>query len=336
MGEKTQNHKSIKSLRWFDLYFLIVSTIVIIPLIYSKSTLDPNVAPRLLALGIIILIFLFLKILNLKSVKSDFNFLRLAIFPIFLLYIIWIVATLTNAINWAEGMYDLTKTTLSFLLLAFAVQVFNKYKNSFSILAKTILISSVFATSLGFYQYFTNIPGKSDYNLFMALYAVKGLMAHKNQFAISLMLMLPFSFYGILKFKSWWRGLSIYSTLTILTNIVMVQSRSVWVATLVFIVSFGIMWFIVFLVVLVIGIGFGIVQRTEAFNTMKYRVASLFDTKSHDNQGRLMMWKSTWELANDNMMVGVGAGNWRIAILPYYEANHGPWSQISKLAKTTQ
>jgi tetratricopeptide (TPR) repeat protein len=121
-----------------------------------------------------------------------------------------------------------------------------------------------------------------------------------------------------------------------------VQSRSVWIATFVLLVSIGIMWLTVFLkknhksingrksilvasivLLIIIGIGFGFFKTTEAFKTMKYRVASIFDTKSHDNQGRLMMWKSTWELANDNSLCGVGAGNWRIAILPYYEANHG-------------
>jgi len=343
MGEETKNHKSIKVFKHIDLYLLIASAILIIPLIYTNSTLDPNMAPRLMALGVLILISSFLKILKLKRIKSDFNFLKLVIFPIFILYILWVATSLTNAINWAEGMYDLTKTTLSFLLLAFAVQVFNDNENSFTILTKTVVVSSLFASSLGLYQYFTHVPGKSGHELFMALYAVKGLMAHKNQFAISLMLMLPFSFYGMLKFNKWWKGLSIYSSVIILTNIVVVQSRSVWVATLVLIVSFGILWLVFFtkrnkegilfrrdktlttaiVAIIIIGIGFGAFQKTEAFKTMKYRAASLFDTKSHDNQGRLMMWKSTWELANDNILTGVGAGNWRIAILPYYEAKHG-------------
>jgi len=343
MGKKKLNYSLSEVFRSLDLYILIISTIIIIPLIYTNSTSDPNMAPRLLALGIIVLVFSFLNILKLKKEKSDFNFLKFIIFPLFFLYLLWGVMTLTYAINWAEGMYDLTKTALSFLLLIFVVQVFNKNNNAFSVVVKSVLISSVFATSLGLYQYFTNVPDKSGYDLFMALYAVKGLMAHKNQFAISLMLMLPFAFYGILRFKKWWWGLSIYSTVTILTNIVMVQSRSVWVATLIFLASFGMMWLILFLkvrtsqkqyvkkmvfigaiiVLVLVGVAFGVFQKTEAFKTMKYRVTSIFDTKSHDNQGRLLMWKSTWELANDNRLTGVGAGNWRIAILPYYEANHG-------------
>jgi len=36
------------------------------------------------------------------------------------------------------------------------------------------------------------------------------------------------------------------------------------------------------------------------------------------------MWKSTWQLSKDNLLFGVGAGNWKISILPYYHHYYGP------------
>ena len=56
---------------------------------------------------------------------------------------------------------------------------------------------------------------------------------------------------------------------------------------------------------------------------MKYQVSSIFDSKSDNNQGRLKIWESTLQLSHDNLFLGVGAGDWRITVLPYYNVNFG-------------
>ena len=47
----------------------------------------------------------------------------------------------------------------------------------------------------------------------------------------------------------------------------------------------------------------------------------MFDMQSHDNQGRLHIWESTYNLSKDNIIMGVGAGNWKINIPPYFPYN---------------
>ncbi len=326
-----------------DLYFLVVSAIIIIPLVYSNSTADPNLAPRLIAFSILIFGFSIFNIVKPISKRNNFDFVKLLIFPVFLAYIIWSLISLTQAVNPAEGSFDIIKTFLSFALLVFTTQVFINNKNAFPFLVKTVIVSSLIATSFGLYLYFTEALGKSGYSLFAALYKIKGLMAHKNQFAISLFLMLPFVIYGIFKFDKWWRGFSVYSISLILLNIVIMQTRSVWVATIIFIFIFISLWALFFfkdklrsnpdllkkgaiavVIFLVIGLGAILVfQESGAFILMKNRLTSLFDTKTHDNQGRLKMWESTWEMSQDNLVFGVGAGNWRISIVPYYKVKHG-------------
>ena len=343
MKKHTKKQKSQKVIKPFDLYFLFISTIFVIPLVYLGITTDPNLAPRLFVLGFIFGIFSLLSIAMLINKIPEFRFIKLIIFPVFLLYFVWMMISITQAVNWAEGLFDLIKTALSFLLLVFATQVFLNNKNAFSFLVKTVIVSSVIATAYGLYQYYEEVPGKSGYELITALYEVKGLMAHKNQFAISLLLMLPFTFYGMLRFRKWWQGLSIYATLLIIIIIVIMQSRSVWVATGFFIITLGVIWLWTFLrqekrnikglgkIIAIVTIvfllassaAFWAFQKTEGYKIMKYRVSSLFDTKSHDNQGRLKMWESTWEMSQDNLLFGVGAGNWRISIVPYYQVKHG-------------
>ncbi|MCF6171595.1 MAG: O-antigen ligase family protein [Bacteroidales bacterium] len=305
--------------------------------------MDANLAPRLLALGIVILLVTLLNIRKPLRDKPPINFIRLPVFPVFLLYFLWSIFSVTHAVNPAEGTFDITKTFLSAALLIFAVRIFIAYKQATSFLVKCVVLSALIATSIGLYQYFDKVPGHSGYDLLMALYEVKGLMAHKNQFAISLFLMLPFTFYGIMLLKKWWRGLSIYSTLLILLNIVILQTRSVWVATLVFLLSTLVLWLIVtfknrasgysglrkkglaigMILMVVAAASFLVFQKSGTLSLVKYQVSSLFDSQSHNNQGRLKMWGSTWDLSQDNFLLGVGTGNWKIAIVPYYKVNYG-------------
>lgn len=343
MGRKKQKAKAQKISKPIDLYFFLATTIVLIPLITSTQTMDSNLAPRLLAVGIVILGFTLFNIFKPAAQKPKFEYLSLLIFPVFGLYFLWSIVSLIPAINPAEGTYDIVKTFLSLALLIYAVQIFIEYKSAFSLLVKGVIISAVIATSIGLFQYFDKVPGNAGYQLYLSLYEIKGLMAHKNQFAISLFLMLPFTLFGVFNMKKWWWWLSLYSTLLILINIVILQTRSVWVATVVFVISLGILWFAFFkknkfksyaglykkalavagILVVVMAGSYFIFQKSGTVQMVNYQVSSLFDTKSDNNQGRLKMWESTWNLSKENLFMGVGTGNWRIAIVPYYQTNYG-------------
>ena len=351
MGRKNQIRKAQKKSRKnpldkskpFDLYFLVISTIIIIPLIFSRKTLDPDLGPRLLALGIVIFLISAYYITRSLKNRPDLSFVKLLIFPVFVLYLLASVFSMTQAVNPTEGLYDIAKTFLTILLLIYATLIFIKYKNFSDILTKAVILSSVIATSIGLYQYFVNVPGNTGSELLKSLYSVKGLMAHKNQFVISMFLMLPFTTYGLYKYKKLWMAVSALQTLMILLNIVILQTRSVWVATVVFGVVFFISWLIFTInkkeskkaislkqgliigaIILIVVSGSAVVfKQTGTVALLQHKVSSLFDSKSHDNQGRLKMWESTWDLANDNFVFGVGAGNWKISVLPYYNANFG-------------
>jgi tetratricopeptide (TPR) repeat protein len=129
----------------------------------------------------------------------------------------------------------------------------------------------------------------------------------------------------------------------ILLNIVILQTRSVWVATVFFAFIFLLLWFIFTIkhkgvsksislkqvaliaasVIIIVSGSALIFKKTGTVELLKHKVSSLFDSKSHDNQGRFKMWESTLDLAEDNIFFGVGAGNWKISVLPYYNANFG-------------
>jgi hypothetical protein len=202
------------------LWLVLVPAVIIIPFLYSFSTDDPVLTIRFLGLSITILIIAVYQFFTRKAESYPSGFIKLPVFIVFVLYLLWTVLSVTWAINPSEGLYDITKTFLSIVFLFFTVQVLIKYNKAFEFLVKTVITVSFVSTTFGIVQYLQNVSGLAGYEQYMALYKVKGLMAHKNQFAISLFLMLPFAFTGVFLLKKWWRAAGTVSVLLILLNIV--------------------------------------------------------------------------------------------------------------------
>ncbi len=327
----------------FERYFLPVTLILLIPLISTNELMDFNAAPRLLVLSIVVLLVAIYNLLQKKQTGS-FQFVKLAVFPVIVLYIVWSLITLIPAMNPGAGTFDVVKTTLIAGLLIYFVYFIKTQKNSLHVLVKSVIISAVIATIIGLYQYVNNVPGKTGDDLYMALYKVKGLMAHKNQFAISLLLMLPFSIYGTITLKRWWRGLAGLALLLILIDITIIQTRSVWIAVIFFALSVLILIPVFYLknnlkgfliknkkaigitagaIVIVLVVTLIFVQQSGSFSLLKEQASTTFSTKSANAQHRIKMWDASLQLFEDHPWLGVGAGNWKIAVIPYYHLNFG-------------
>ena len=327
----------------FERYFLPVTLILLIPLISTNELMDFNAAPRLLVLSIVVLLVAIYNLLQKKQTGS-FRFVKLAVFPVIVLYIVWSLITLIPAMNPGAGTFDVVKTTLTAGLLIYFVYFIKTQKNSLHVLVKSVIISAVIATIIGLYQYVNNVPGKTGDDLYMALYKVKGLMAHKNQFAISLLLMLPFSIYGTITLKKWWRGLAGLVLLLILIDITIIQTRSVWIAVIFFALSGLILIPVFYLknnlkgfliknkkaigitagaIVIVLVVTLIFVQQSGSFSLLKEQASTTFSTKSANAQHRIKMWDASLQLFEDHPWLGVGAGNWKIAVIPYYHLNFG-------------
>ena len=344
--KKTKRLKKDSSRKNYFTAFFILVLIVIFPFIHSYETIDFNASPRIMALSVfIMLVSLYHLLIDNKRDDHGFAFLKLAVFPVSLLYLLWSIITLIPSAMPGEGSYDIVKSFLTLSLVIYSVKLFNEdFDNSLNLLVKSVIVSAFIAGFAGLYQYLENVPGKSGFDLYSALYKVKGLMSHKNQFAISLMMMLPFTVYGLLFMNKLWRFLSGFATLLLVLNIVLVQTRSVWIAILFFIFIVPLLSFIFLrennlknlvlkyrkvlilssvLILIGLSVVFVVVSRTGAARLMKQQAQSTFSTKSQNAQWRLKMWNSSLQLAEDHLLLGVGAGNWKSAVIPYYHLNFG-------------
>ncbi len=316
-------------------YIFIGLLIIVLPLVFSTHTLDPVLMPRLLALNIIILISTPLIIR-----KRNFS-LNIGIFIPIIAYLLISTISLFYAFNYKEGFYDVAKTTTFLWVLLLLVITFNKHENVFYSLPFFISLAACIALIIGFHNLTTSSslfqnPYLTDGR--PAIYAVSGLMAHKNQYAISLMLMLPFTIFGIYKYKSYKKYLAVVVTILLLLMIAMLKTRSVWVG-----ISGGLLTGLALLFIfyknlnlnsqqikklaLVSLAGLTIISTTVFFsvnnsNSKPSIIKEIFDTHSATNINRFKIWTVTCDMIHDNPVLGVGSGNWKIKSPGYFSAVH--------------
>ena len=196
---KDQNEKANKARSPVLHLFFVVFFLVFVPVIYSKTTIEPAVYPRFLAIAVGLLILFLALLFQKRGIPSGFFKKAPVLFSG--LFIVITGVSLFFAINPVEGLADLLKWILVFLIMS-AVYLLSKQSQGFiKLIVKGIIVSTLLAVLIGLYQFFTEAFQNDDPN---ALYEVSGLMGHKNQFSISLFLMLTLLAFGALSLKDFW------------------------------------------------------------------------------------------------------------------------------------
>ncbi|MFH1614707.1 MAG: LamG-like jellyroll fold domain-containing protein [Planctomycetota bacterium] len=243
----------------------------------------------------------------------------------FLGYFLFSAISLFKAINITEGIYEVLKIFLSIVYLFVATIILSKNRNYISILVKAVITMATVLSALSIYQYlrYDSIDCCAT-------------MANKNQLSSALFLTLPFCLYAALSFHNYWKFIGIIPTVLVLINIFLLQTRAVWVGLFaptvltVIVVSVFIRrldistktflkGFICITLGLIVAISvFGYLYlRTNSMNYLEKRIQSIYSANYLSNQQRFHIWQISGEAIKENLMFGVGAGNWKIVIPSY-------------------
>ena len=336
MSIKKKNIKTKQERVFVPSLVLALTLVVVIPLIHVKSVLDPVLYPRFTAWSVSLLLLLLLVGVYRKRIQLDFQFLRSGFFYTLTGFLIVSIISLAFAINPVEGLTDVFKWLLFSISIFLILSLLKASESTLNIIFKAIIINAGIAIIIGIYQYFTQVLGNHDPN---AIYEMKGLMAHKNQFSISLFLMLPFLFSSLFILERNWKKLNVIVLLLVLILIFILQTRAVWIALFfsgiiassLLLLSFSknglidmnsklvkkllVSVLAIFALLLVL---FIVLPEVGLIKLVSTRISSIFDLGSSSNEGRLQMWDATYRLFLDNQIIGVGGGNWKISIYPYY------------------
>jgi O-antigen ligase len=323
---------------WRESLFFF-SFFCLIPCLIIPGFPDPVLPVQITALPLI-LFFITLTIVRNKNFNDQINVaVRQPAVFVFLLFLIAMAISLFWAINPAEGIYDLIKTSSSLVLLIFSMVLFTNWRPALPLAIRLVLFTSSVFVIVGIVQFFVFANAGSSEEYYHSLYEITGLSGHKNQFAIALFLLLPWLIYGVFSMHGHIKNFAVLITIAVFLLILLLQSRSVWLGLLSAFVCF--LFFAFFLKrkkpvhfkqmkkqiryalasgILLIAVFVIIVLGSKYLthnNVLHFQATGLIDAGEKRNIPRLSIWASSLEMINDHTIVGVGAGNWKIDIPPY-------------------
>ena len=298
--------------------------IAIIPLLFSFSTSDPTLSIRFLTLSLIVLIlsviqFYFKKKIIIDVIKHPFNICLIIIFFSFL------CSLFVNGLS-SEGIYTILKLLLGLLFFILITQFTAEY--GYKDLINSLVIFSLLVSFIYIYQFATNYSNimaiDSDWLRNKELDKIASSMGHKNLLSSINFLLLPFLFYSFIIKKNIWRFFSILSIILIFLVLIQTQTRAVFAAYFISIISYIIISrknitfrkvifgfsFLIFL----LSLSYFVIKKTDRVDALKSEIKKTFEFST---TSRYKLYSSTLKLIYDNPFIGVGPGNWKINVWQY-------------------
>lgn len=320
--------------------------VAILPFLFSRVTIDTNIAVRYLFLACFIFLFLIIFYLP-RLIKGRLVFntsIQIKIlFGLGIGFALWSILGMAFAINPAEGYYEISRYILNLIVLFIVLTVVIEEEGQVLKLCKLVTIVAMAQSLVGLMQNydlaFTDLPGNV---------VPYGLMGNRNVFGSAEALLLPFAIYVLYKASTEWKIICGITMSMVIFSLILSQTRSAWLAgvsipitSLILVMIFskanrkkwiiatsaGIIGTAVLLVIL-----FKSDEEGTLSKSVKERAMSLLKkdtTKSSVGAGstsdRMDVWKKTILLIKDKPVFGVGTSNWKIAI-PAYGTEGLRWS----------
>lgn len=322
----------------FSIFLFFGFTIIILPLIYLKQTLDPVLMPQLFAAGLFIFLFWIYYHAFLRRNTFGSNSFKPVIIWLVIGYFLSIIVSSFLAINLKESLFDISKTLVFIGVIFLSMALLNESIHNLTTISFLFLISVSIALIIGFQQYVEDVfpdPNRLLDDGRPVIYLVDGLMAHKNLYASSLFMSLPLLIFGF--FRSTKTIRFIYGLVTFLTffMIFLLSTRAVWLGVIVaagligilivlFANQFGISsrirkWILISMAGLMVS---GLILVVSIDSTDNYspveRLKSIVSSKDVNNIYRLHVWEITMDIIKKNPFTGVGAGNWKLIAPNFY------------------
>jgi O-antigen ligase len=298
--------KLIKGGNWeFYLGFLFF---LLCPLLFNHFVLEPTNVPRFVV-GSTLLLFAFFGIVEDKRV------LTLPASPLVALLIGFYIIHLTSlfwSLNVADAIYESQKIFLGICGIIFFISQTTS-ENESNRLLKTVIASAAImgvieTVEIAIYGY-AYAP-----NMTQSLY----LAGHKNLLSSALFLTIPFSVYGVYALKDKWKWLSIVGLVTSVLIIAVLQSRSVIAALILSVLCFGVMLLLHKMSKVIRQIIIALVLALSVSTVAIIFKMKVYDQKEHTANEfnaslveRYKLWDKSFQIIQDNPILGVGAGNWK-------------------------
>ncbi|MEA3443229.1 MAG: O-antigen ligase family protein [Bacteroidota bacterium] len=330
MKSSIKGNKNISILNWFGIIFLLI-----VPLVFLPQVLDAALMPRLTVFGISLLAFFIFLFYFRKKKNASFQFRNMFDVPVLMLLAFWIIAGLSIfvATNKPEA-FSIWLTIPPFIaFVMLGIYVFSIESNPVATISKYIVVFGILHSLIGIAQ-FINLTSSIGLSHELSYY-VKGLSAHRNLYAQVLFLSLPFSLYAILYNRGMWRWLAVLSGFLSLAMVIVLLVKSVWMAmvvsivlTIVIVLNYYrlfkfdgksirkfVVGFLIFVSVIIISVF--VYAKLDSWETIDKQADWIRNYRFGSSLERIDLWEKSVDMYRDNYLLGVGTGNWKIALPAY-------------------
>jgi putative inorganic carbon (hco3(-)) transporter len=316
----------------YSLIILLYGFITVVtPNLY---TFDSN-GPKFLSLAILnLLAFVFL--LTRKDLRTQHDgydfFFRNKVGFIYFLFLVLTLLSFVKAINIFESIIMFAKIFTVFTaayIISIVLRSDKRYLTHLAFALSFLLIADGFTV---FYHIFINVMEGKGPNIL----EIKSVYSNKNILAASLFVKIPFALWLFSFKKGWLRILGIFSLFIGFLGLLFLSARAFYIGSiilfLVYVPFLGISYYrknekrqlLYLLISLAIIITMGFVFFTFALkhfypksNQSDYNFITRLKTAVRGEPARIASWGRTVELIKENPLLGVGTGNWKVAVLKY-------------------
>ena len=297
-----------------------------LPVIVSFRTSDPVLSIRYFYLSIFIIgFFLFYAY---KKISINFFVLRSPVIILILIIILFSsISLLINGVE-AESIYSLSRLISIFLLIILFTNYF--LENDYEIVIKPIVIFSLIVSLIYLFQFIVNYErimlAQIEWKRNFEFDKIASTMANKNLLSSILFLTLPFNIILLKKEKIIWKLVSTFSIFLFFTILLQTQTKAVIIAILLSVASYlfvnrnSIRLKHILISICTLLVCFLLFEKTNRMDKLYNEILSL---KNYQDSDRFKLYNSTMNLISDNLLFGVGPGNWKIDIWKYGLYNNG-------------
>ncbi len=319
----------------FSVFFFLIFPFIFLPYLQDQDFIPKNIV---LAVNVILI-----SIILLFKKKKNFIFKTQATFLI--LSVIFLMSTLlsiSRVINFDEALNAFLLNASPFLLLFVLLTektLIDIYKFSF-LSCITILVLTVIVLLQILFAYI------SDEN-FVINYAIRATLSNKNFVSESLVMLLPFALSGTVVLNSGKKKLAIAASIVAVIMIVVLQTVSAWLALIVLgailLIGFRKLYsknktvlrmtnrkllsgisLLILGFILVITTGFLNPLKTKLTSASNYITSDFSELIQNDDSTnvnsvfeRLLLWRNSFKLSEENPLTGIGLSNWRMMYPKY-------------------
>ncbi len=317
-------------------YILLMAYVFVSVLIPNFYTLDSN-APKFLAIAILNLISLLVFFTDSdykKRAELQWSFFKGFIGIVYLLFLIISLLSFFSAINLAESVVNISKIFTVFTATYVLYVIFNSNKNYLKHVALALVILLLIDCFTVFYNIAEYIIGKLS-----SVKEIKSLYSNKNIFASALFVKLPIAIWLMYFSNGWQKRIGYLAVFFAILATLFLSTRA-------FYLGLGVLLFALVLyailryakikkkevfAILAHFAGLLIISILIFFITQRYiyptkkdiwsaditSKLSTIDAKELSAQLRLTAWQRSYLLIREHPIIGVGTGNWRLAVLKY-------------------